>query len=146
MRNCCAISGFSSMFTLTRRTLPLASVTARSSRGVSCLHGPHHGAQKSTMTGVSMDASSTSAANVASDESLISADVPAAGDGVALAGSLSFTLIGRPEGSMSDAMSGSLLQPQHGSSEAKSQGFRTAGGLLNPPIRRAITDALGARA
>src|SRR4029079_16069791 len=32
-----------------------------SSRGPSCLHGPHHGAQKSTMTGTLRDVSMTSA-------------------------------------------------------------------------------------
>ena len=45
------ICGCSSMFILTSRTLPPAAFTAFSSTGVSCLHGPHHGAQKSTSTG-----------------------------------------------------------------------------------------------
>src|SRR5262245_13058982 len=93
------------MFTFTRRTLPLASVTARSSRGVSCLHGPHQGAQKSTMTGTCIEASSTSAANVASEESLMAALPPATGPaGAALAESFSLVLSGRPEGSIREAM------------------------------------------
>ena len=70
-RNCWAISGFSSILTLTSRTAPLASLTAFSSPGPSVLHGPHQGAQKSTITGTSRLASSTSAAKVASEESLI---------------------------------------------------------------------------
>ena len=40
-------------------------------RGPSCLQGPHQGAQKSTITGTSRLASSTSAAKVARPESLI---------------------------------------------------------------------------
>ncbi len=46
-----AIAGWSSMFILTRRTAPLAARTAFSMTGRSVLHGPHHGAQKSTSTG-----------------------------------------------------------------------------------------------
>ena len=61
MRSCWASSGFSSMLILTRRTLPAALLTTRSSSGVSCLHGLHHGAQKSTITGWSRDAWMTSA-------------------------------------------------------------------------------------
>src|SRR5215472_17164092 len=38
----------------------LAERTAFSRIGVSCLHGPHHGAQKSTRTGCRRDSSSTS--------------------------------------------------------------------------------------
>src|SRR6185437_6948309 len=49
------------MFILTRETLPPASATAFSSAGASCLHGPHHGAQKSTRTGWRVEAVSTSA-------------------------------------------------------------------------------------
>src|SRR6185437_14954789 len=56
-----AICGCSSMFILTRETLPPASATAFSSAGASCLHGPHHGAQKSTRTGWRVEAVSTSA-------------------------------------------------------------------------------------
>src|SRR5688500_7095369 len=56
-----AICGCSSMFILTSRTLPRAFRTAFSSTGVSCRHGPHQGAQKSTRTGTVRDASSTSA-------------------------------------------------------------------------------------
>ncbi len=45
------IAGWSSMFILTSLTLPLAARTTFSRIGVSCLHGPHHGAQKSISTG-----------------------------------------------------------------------------------------------
>ncbi len=46
-------AGSRSTSTLTSRTLPPASVTAFSSTGPSVLQGPHHGAQKSTITGTS---------------------------------------------------------------------------------------------
>src|SRR5262249_3026004 len=79
MRICCAISGFSSMLTLTSLTAPLASRTAFSSAGVSCLQGPHHGAQKSTTTGTWRDASMTSAMKPSISLSLMrSPAVPAA--------------------------------------------------------------------
>src|SRR5712691_11540885 len=65
MRICVAISGFSSMLSLTMRTAPLAARTTFSRIGPSCLHGPHHGAQKSTMTGWSNEASTTSAIKLA---------------------------------------------------------------------------------
>src|SRR6185437_6796788 len=61
----------SSMFTFTSFTAPPAATTAASSAGPSCLQGPHQGAQKSTITGTVRLASSTSAANVSSPESLI---------------------------------------------------------------------------
>ncbi len=59
-----AISGCSSMFIFTRTTAPLNALTAFSRIGASCLHGPHHGAQKSTRTTARRDGSSTSFANV----------------------------------------------------------------------------------
>src|SRR5579864_8787274 len=71
MRSWRAISWFSSILTLTSLTAPLASATAFSSEGPSVLQGPHQGAQKSTITGTSRLASSTSAAKVARPESLI---------------------------------------------------------------------------
>ena len=52
------------MFILTSLTLPLAAFTAFSRTGVSCLHGPHHGAQKSTSTGWRLDSSMTSLTKV----------------------------------------------------------------------------------
>ncbi len=58
------MAGCSSIFILTSFTLPLAALTAFSSTGVSCLHGPHHGAQKSTSTGWRLDSSMTSLTNV----------------------------------------------------------------------------------
>src|SRR5258705_7567700 len=97
------------MFTLTSRTAPLASVTRRSRRGVNCLQGPHQGAQKSTMTGTSIDASSTSAAKLVREASLIRPEDAATGalpgGGPALAWALSIRpLRGRPAGSMREAM------------------------------------------
>ncbi len=47
------------------RTAPLAARTVFSRIGPSCRHGPHHGAQKSTMTGVSNEPSTTSVMKVA---------------------------------------------------------------------------------
>src|SRR6476660_8235991 len=67
------------MLTLTSLTAPLASATAFSSDGPSVLQGPHQGAQKSTITGTLREASSTSAANVSSELSLICGFAPAAG-------------------------------------------------------------------
>src|SRR5690348_13172638 len=81
MRICCASSGFSSMLILTRRTAPFESLTAFSSAGPSCLHGPHHGAQKSTTIAASADASITSVMNVAVEPSLIAASTAAVGVG-----------------------------------------------------------------
>jgi hypothetical protein len=51
------------MSILTSLTLPLAALTTFSSTGVSCLHGPHHSAQKSTSTGWRLDSSITSFTN-----------------------------------------------------------------------------------
>ena len=62
MPSCPAIAGWSSMFILTSRTAPLAARTAFSMIGPSVLHGPHHGAQKSTRTGWRRDSSITSLA------------------------------------------------------------------------------------
>ena len=59
-----ATSGCSSIFILTSRTAPRAAFTTFSSTGVSCLQGPHQGAQKSTITGTLRDASITSATKV----------------------------------------------------------------------------------
>src|ERR1700722_18882977 len=73
MRICCATSGLSSMLSFTMRTAPLAARTAFSRSGPNCLHGPHHGAQKSTMTGCSNEASTTSAMKLAVVTSLIGA-------------------------------------------------------------------------
>src|SRR5882724_282180 len=61
MRICCAISGFSSILSLTIRTAPLVARTVFSRIGPSCLQGPHQGAQKSTMIGASNEPSTTSA-------------------------------------------------------------------------------------
>src|SRR4030095_755708 len=55
----------------------LAPRTTLSSIGPSCLHGPHHGAQKSTMTGWSNEASTTSAMKFAVVTSWTGAAAPA---------------------------------------------------------------------
>src|SRR5689334_4712636 len=52
------------MLILTSFTAPLAAFTTFSIAGCNCLHGPHHGAQKSTITGTVREASSTSLANL----------------------------------------------------------------------------------
>src|SRR6476620_11206617 len=54
------IAGCSSIFIFASFTFPFAALTAFSRTGVSCLHGPHHGAQKSTRTGWCLDSSMTS--------------------------------------------------------------------------------------
>ncbi len=48
------------MFILTSLTLPPAALTTFSRTGVSCLQGPHQGAQKSTSTGCFIDSAMTS--------------------------------------------------------------------------------------
>src|SRR5262245_6048068 len=48
------------MLSLTSLTTPLAARTAFSRTGVNCRQGPHQGAQKSTRTGTSREASTTS--------------------------------------------------------------------------------------
>src|SRR5437764_15244320 len=52
------------MLILTSFTAPLASRTTFSIAGCRVLHGPYHGAQKSTITGTVREASSTSLANL----------------------------------------------------------------------------------
>src|SRR5713101_6525734 len=64
MRSCWASIWFWSMLILTSFTAPLAAFTTFSMAGCNCLHGPHHGAQKSTITGMVREASSTSLANL----------------------------------------------------------------------------------
>ena len=49
----------SSVFTFASSTRPPSSATSFSSTGPSCLHGPHHGAQKSISTGTCIDAART---------------------------------------------------------------------------------------
>src|SRR5271154_3750501 len=101
MRSWRAISWFSSMLILTSLTAPFASFTTFSSAGPSVLQGPHHGAQKSTMTGTSREASSTSAAKVSSEESLIlGAEAGAAGALPSWAWRGAGLAMGRPEGSI----------------------------------------------
>src|SRR5512139_3362097 len=46
-----AHSGFSSVFTFATSTLPAFSLAIFSNAGATILHGPHQGAQKSTITG-----------------------------------------------------------------------------------------------
>src|SRR5579859_3687286 len=71
MRSCWASIWFLSMSILTSLTLPLASLTTFSIIGCRVLQGPHHGAQKSTITGTVREASSTSLANLVWSLSLI---------------------------------------------------------------------------
>src|SRR3954451_18018147 len=65
------------MSILTKRTLPLAARTTFSSTGVSCLHGPHQVAQKSTRTGTVCEAWMTSLAKVWTEPSLMISASPA---------------------------------------------------------------------
>src|SRR5215471_15070884 len=48
------VSGFSSVFSLTTSTLPAYSLAIASSTGPTMRHGPHHGAQNSTITGTGL--------------------------------------------------------------------------------------------
>src|SRR5688572_22597034 len=58
-----ASSGLVSEFTFTSFHRPPYSRSRRSSNGPSTLQGPHHGAQKSTSTGTSIEDSITSRSN-----------------------------------------------------------------------------------
>ena len=58
--SCCTRARLASMSIFTRRTRPPAARTTFSSVGVSCLQGPHQVAQKSTSTGTSRLAATTS--------------------------------------------------------------------------------------
>src|SRR3954465_91222 len=108
-----AISGFSSILTLTIFTAPLAALTAASSWGPRVLQGPHQGAQKSTITGVARLASNTSAAKVAKPESLTCGLVPLA----PWAGS---EVTGRPPGPINAMDAGSdVSEPECGHSGGK---------------------------
>src|SRR5271163_3215686 len=49
-----AIAGSSSTLTLAKRARGSSSLAARSKIGAIVRHGPHHGAQKSTITGISL--------------------------------------------------------------------------------------------
>jgi hypothetical protein len=51
IENCCAIAGRSSVLTFATIQRPAPSRATFSSSGATILHGPHHGAQKSTSTG-----------------------------------------------------------------------------------------------
>ncbi len=59
--------------TFASSTLPARLAIAASSAGVSCRHGPHHSAQKSTTTGNSRDRSTTSVTKSDSLTSLLTA-------------------------------------------------------------------------
>jgi hypothetical protein len=56
--------GFASTSTLTIATCPSSAATASSRTGVSWRQGPHHSAQKSTITGTSWERSITSRAKL----------------------------------------------------------------------------------
>src|SRR6478672_8579905 len=61
--------GFSSTLTLTSTTLPSVLSVTFSRIGPIVRHGPHHGAHRSTITGVFIERSRTSVWNVASETS-----------------------------------------------------------------------------
>src|SRR4029450_2188671 len=90
------------MLILTSLTAPLAAFTTFSINGCSCLQGPHHGAQKSTITGTVREASSTSLANLVWSLSLMRS----AG---AACGAAPFSI-----GSMGPQNGGILRRPQCG--------------------------------
>ena len=69
MRNAAWRLRFWSTSTFASSTFPARAVAARSSTGVSCLHGPHQSAQKSTTTGSSRERSSTRCSKSASPTS-----------------------------------------------------------------------------
>jgi hypothetical protein len=68
--NSWAILGLASTSTLARIHAPFAAAASRSSTGDSCLHGPHHSAQRSTITGTCSERSTTSDWNVSSETSI----------------------------------------------------------------------------
>ena len=65
-RRPCASAGLASTSTFASTQQPPPSAASRSSTGESCLHGPHHSAQRSSTTGTWKERSSTSAWKVAS--------------------------------------------------------------------------------
>ncbi len=78
--------GLASTSTLARTQAPSASPASFSSTGESCLHGPHHSAHRSTMTGTVRDLATTSVLNVSSVTSMtLPAGGPAAPAGGAWA-------------------------------------------------------------
>src|SRR3954471_3037295 len=66
-------AGLSSTLTLASTTWPSVSATTFSMMGPSVRHGPHHGAQRSTTTGTSLERSTTSCSKVASVTSMYGA-------------------------------------------------------------------------
>ena len=72
--NAWASRGFASTSILARTHAPLASLASFSSTGLSCLHGPHQSAHRSTITGVVLDRSATSLLKVSSVTSNTNAD------------------------------------------------------------------------
>ena len=84
--NAWASRGFASTSILASTHAPFASLASFSSTGLSCLHGPHQSAHRSTITGVVLDRSATSLLKVSSVTSNTNADAdPAAGVAVASA-------------------------------------------------------------
>ena len=72
--NAWASRGFASTSILASTQAPAASLASFSSTGLSCLHGPHQSAHRSTMTGVVRDLSATSVLKVSSVTSNTNAD------------------------------------------------------------------------
>ena len=71
--------GLASTSTLARIHWPAASAASFSSTGESCLHGPHHSAHRSMITGVVRERSTTSVLKVSSVTSMT--NPPSAGAG-----------------------------------------------------------------
>src|SRR3954470_18687780 len=69
-RNAAEACGLSSTLILTSSTAPLVSSTTLSRIGPNVVHGPHHGAHKSTTTGTWSERASTSVSKVASVTSI----------------------------------------------------------------------------
>ena len=72
--NACASRGLASTSIRASTHAPPASLASFSSTGLSCLHGPHQSAHRSTITGVVLDRSATSSLKVSSVTSITKAD------------------------------------------------------------------------
>jgi hypothetical protein len=68
--NACEMRGFASVSILARIHEPPAELASRSRTGESCLHGSHHSAQRSRITGTWNERSSTSLWKLASVTSI----------------------------------------------------------------------------
>ena len=105
--NAWASRGLASTSILASTQAPSASLASFSSTGLSCLHGPHHSAHRSTITGVVRDRSATSLLKVCSVTSMTKADAVTAGAGVAVA-----SVGGAAAGRLLPALRGGLPRAQ----------------------------------